>query len=319
MRLTDVRATTFAVSLSALMFGLLLPLDAASGPRRTEHRIASSKGIEVFVVRVAAEKRPARGAVVLTHGAGSPSSAVWDLPKGHSVQGALAVAGFDTYAVDVRGFGGSTAVPALEGSSEGAPAVRAAEVMPDIEAAVRFATATSKLETVDLVGWSWGCVVAGMYASTHPDLVRRLALLAPVYDRKWPSRHKTEGVWREEARALHMKWLDPKQEDPEVRAAYVERLFRFVEGDVLRLPNGPYRDVYGPDAPVWDASSVRAPTLVVRGTEDRASLRAPALRLLAAVDAPQVRYVELPGAGHFAFRTRNSPKLQAVLTRFLSD
>ena len=47
---------------------------------------------------------------------------------------------------------------------------------------------------------------------------------------------------------------------------HVEALFRFVgPNEPVRLPNGPYRDLYGPDAPVWNPAAVRAPTLVVRG------------------------------------------------------
>lgn len=272
----------------------------------------------MFVVRVSPEA-PSVGAVVLTHGAGSPASAVWDLPRGHSIQAALAAAGLDSFAVDVRGFGGSTAPASLTGPRSGPPAVRAAEVTPDVDAAVRFALTATGHSRVDLVGWSWGCVVAGRYASTHPDRIRRLALYAPVFDRRWPSRHRTEEAWRTERRALHLKWLDPEREDPAVRNAYVERLFRFVDGDELRLPNGPYRDVYGPDAPVWRPEGVTAPTLVVRGTEDRASLRDAALRLTGRLErAPWVRYVELPGAGHFAFRTVQSPRLQGVLRDFLT-
>ena len=49
-------------------------------------------------------------------------------------------------------------------------------------------------------------------------------------------------------------------------------MFRFTKGDELRLPNGPYLDLYGEEAPLWDASKIGAPTLIVRGDQDRASL-----------------------------------------------
>lgn len=286
---------------------------------RSEHRVPTAEGGHVFVRRVR-PRGPSRGAVVLTHGAGSPASAVWDLPFGYSVMAALARRGLEAYSVDVRGFGGSTLPAALRGSPEGEPAVRAQDVMPDVAAAMRFARKRSGHAQADLVGWSWGCVVAGLYASQHPEEVGRMVLFAPVYDRRWPRRHRTEGVWRSEARALHMKWLDPAKEEPRVREAYVAALFRFVpSGTDLILPNGPYRDVYGPDAPVWTATVVRAPTLVVRGSEDRASLRAPALRLFEALASSERAYLELAGAGHFAFRTRRAPELRRAIVSFLAD
>jgi alpha-beta hydrolase superfamily lysophospholipase len=295
--------------------------ETSASPRleRSTLELESEPGIRVFVTRVR-PAGPARGAVVLTHGAGSPASAVWDLPNGYSVMAALAERGFDAFTVDVRGFGGSTSPPALLGPADAAPpAVRAHDVLPDVDAVVERARAEVGGGPVDLVGWSWGALVAGLYASRHPDEVRRLVLFAPVFDRKWPSRHRTEEAWREEPRALHMKWLDPEREDEAIRRAYVDRLFRFADGDVLRIPNGPYRDIYGPDAPIWSPEAVRAETLVVRGTEDRASLRVHARALYdRLIHAKRRVYRELEGAGHFAFRTRaGAPALRAAIVSFL--
>lgn len=294
----------------------------ASALRRSELKLPSSPGIEVFVTRVQ-PRGPSRGAVVLTHGAGSPASAVWDLPGGLSIMAALASAGLDTFTVDVRGFGGSTAPKALQGPADAAPpTVRAKDVMPDVDAVVNFARKTTGHSRIHLIGWSWGSLVAGMYAGTHPGKVDRLVLFAPVFDRKWPTRHRTEGAWREEDRALHMKWLDPEREDPKIREAYVQRLFRFVpEGAPLRLPNGPYADVYGPEAPIWKPEAVRAATLVIRGSDDRASLAEPVRRLFDRLTGARRRaLLELGDAGHFAFRTRvGAPALRSAVVWFLTE
>lgn len=283
---------------------------------------SDSAGVSLFMFRVPAFA-VRRGAVLLLHGAGSPGSALWDLePRDYSMMRRLACAGFDAYAVDVRGYGGSTQPRALQEAPEGAsPAVRAHEVMPDVAAALRYARTRSKVDKVDLVGWSWGCLVAGLVAGHHADEIRRLVLFAPVYDRRWPTRHKTADAWRTEERALYFKYFDPEREERDVLDAHVDALFRFVGPDEpIRLPNGPYRDLYGPDAPVWDPSRVTAPTLVVRGENDRASQREPAYRLFKAlVNAPVRRYTELGAAGHFAFRTRNYRRLQAVVTGFLEE
>lgn len=293
------------------------PAATSTVPLRSEHYVKSTEGQRIFVRRVQ-PRGPSRGAVVLTHGAGSPASAVWDLPHGCSIQARLAAAGYDTFTVDVRGFGGSSRPASMGETPEGAPAVRARDVMPDVDAVVDLALSTSGHRRADLVGWSWGSLVAGMYAGHQPEKVRKLVLFAPVFDRKWPTRHRTEGRWRTEARDLHMKWLDPKKEDPRVREAYVQALFRFVpEAQPLQLPNGPYRDVYGEDAPVWSPEAVQAETLVVRGSADRASLREHALRLFEQIGAHRKQYLELAGAGHFAFRTRRSPELQQIIAGFL--
>ena len=207
---------------------------------------------------------------------------------------------------------------ALAGPQEGAPVSRARDVQPDVARAVLLAKATSKVDRVSLFGWSWGCVVAGMYASEHPDEIDRLVLFAPVYDRRWPKRHITDRVWREEKRQLFFDYHDPKREDRAVLEAHVDALFRFTKGDVLRLPNGAYRDLYGEDAPVWNPRTVRAHTLVIRGEKDRASLDEPAKRLVAHLENARGKdYVVLEGAGHFVFRTHRYRQLhEPVLALF---
>ncbi|MEO1337352.1 MAG: alpha/beta fold hydrolase, partial [Myxococcota bacterium] len=191
----------------------------------------------------------------------------------------------------------------------------------DVQAALRYARKQSGVDRVDLVGWSWGCVVAGMAAGRFADQIRRLILFAPVYDRKWPSRHKTEGAWRSENRQLYFDYFDPAREERAVLEAHVDALFRFVGPDELvKLPNGPYRDLYGPDAPVWSAEQVRAPTLIIRGEKDPASKMEAAYRLFQALkQAPVRRYVEIGDAGHFAFRTHQYRRLQAAIANFLTE
>ncbi len=290
--------------------------------REELHIPSDTPGISLLMFRVGAFGS-SRGAVLLLHGAGSPSSALWDLEPGdYSMMRRLACEGFDAYAVDVRGFGGSTRPKALEVPGDDAPpAVRAKDVMPDVAAALRYAQRRSDVGQVDLVGWSWGCVVAGMAAGRHAESIRRLVLFAPVYDRKWPSRHKTQGAWRSENRALYFKYFDPQREERAVLENHVDALFRFVgPTEEVRLPNGPYRDLYGPDSPVWKPEAVRAPTLIIRGEKDPASKPEPARRLFEALTgAPVRRYVELGDAGHFAFRTKAYRGLHAVVAGFLTE
>ncbi len=288
---------------------------------REEATLDSAPGVRVLVVRVAAPGAR-RGAALFTHGAGSQGSALWDLrTKDYSFMRKLACNGFDAYSVDVRGFGGSTKPPALGApAADNPPVVRAREVMPDVDAAIRFAAERSHVKRVDLIGWSWGTDVAAMYAGLHPDAVEKLVLFAPVYDRRWPTRHQTTNAWYPVKRETFFEYFDPAKEDRAVLEEFVKALFRFTPGDELRLPNGPYADLYGDDAPGWDAALVRAPVLVVRGDQDRASLDPNAQKLFTdLVNAPIRRYVVLGGADHFAFRTFHYRELQAVVLGFLLE
>jgi pimeloyl-ACP methyl ester carboxylesterase len=278
---------------------------------REELRITSAPGIEIFVMKIAAPNR--RGAVVLTHGAGSPSSSIWDLkPEGYSVMRKLACSGLDAYALDARGFGGSTG-PAKD------TMVRAQDVQADVAAVVALARQRSEVSRVDLVGWSWGSDVAALYAGAHPGEVRRLVLIAPVYDRPWPTRHSTDPQWKKIDRAEFEKYFDPKIEERAVIDDHLAQLFRFADGNGdAWLPSGPYRDLYGEDAPVWDARKIVAPVLIVRGEKDAASQEAPVARLFATLAGPVVT-VTIPGEGHFPFRTKRHGALTGALLGFLAD
>lgn len=290
---------------------------------RHEHRIpGGDPGVELLVLEVPrAPKTPRRGAVVLVHGAGSGGSAVWDLQtRDYSVMRSLACEGFDTYAFDARGFGGSSLPKEMkEPPEKNPPLVRTSEAVRDLARIVEHASAKSKVEKVDLVAWSWGSDVSATFAGEQPDRVRRLVLYAPVYDRRWPERHRTTGAYRVESKKKALSYFDPEREERDVYEEHIGLMFRFVKGDELALPNGPYRDIYGPEAPLWDASRIRAEVLILRGTEDRASLEEPVQRLFAALSqARERRYVLIAGANHFLMRERRYRQFQRVVTEFLS-
>jgi pimeloyl-ACP methyl ester carboxylesterase len=192
--------------------------------------------------------------------------------------------------------------------------------MPDVDAIVRFARQRSEVARVDLVGWSWGSLVAGMYAGVHGGSIRRLVLFAPLYDRKWPERHQTSKAWYPVKRETFYRYFDPAKEERAILDEVVESLFRFSEGDELRLPNGPYADLYGPASPIWDPKKVTVPVLVVRGDRDQASLDVHAGKLFAdLVSSPIRRYVVIGGADHFAFRTMKHRELANVIVSFLRE
>lgn len=275
---------------------------------------------KIFLMNIASPHNTRRGAIVFMHGAGSGSSAIWDLRfRDYSVMRAFACAGFDTYALDVRGFGGSDMPKAmLEEAGKSGPTVRAHEVQADLLTAIRFAKKTSSVSKVDLVAWSWGCVVSGMFTTAHPDLIRRLVLFAPVYDRKNPKRHKTKKAWRTVKREPLLDYFDPKREEWSVWYEHIFAMFRFSTGETLRLPNGPYQDIYGTDAPIWDASKITVPVLILRGDQDRASQAQSVQSLYDKLTfAPEKRLITIAGANHFLPRERKHQQFKSVVLSFL--
>ena len=103
-----------------------------------------------------------RHVVLFVHGATFPASSTFDvaLPGPDSTQVSwmdeLAGQGFDVYALDIRGYGGSTRPPAMSQPPEAnAPFARASDAVRDIGAAVDFILARRKSRRITLIGWSW--------------------------------------------------------------------------------------------------------------------------------------------------------------------
>jgi pimeloyl-ACP methyl ester carboxylesterase len=139
--------------------------------------------------------------VLFVHGAGTPAEVSFDVPyKDYSWMGYLAKAGYDTFTVDMTGYGRSARPAAMNDKCNLAPAqqktfgVDCAQTYPgnltniesdwnDISAAVDFIKRLRHVEKVSLVAWSQGGPRAGGWTANHPDQVSKLILLAPAYNR----------------------------------------------------------------------------------------------------------------------------------------
>jgi pimeloyl-ACP methyl ester carboxylesterase len=144
--------------------------------------------------------------VLFVHGAGTPAEVSFDVPyRDYSWMAFLAQAGYDVFSVDLTGYGRSWR-PAAMSDPCNIPAARQPEFVPgllarpcspssdrhvttmasdwdDVGAAVEYVRAIRRVAQVNLIGWSQGGPRAGGYAAQHPDRVRRMVLLAPLYSR----------------------------------------------------------------------------------------------------------------------------------------
>jgi pimeloyl-ACP methyl ester carboxylesterase len=141
--------------------------------------------------------------VLFVHGGTTPVAAGYDLEfEDYSWMEALATQGFDVWAVDQTGYGGS-ARPFMDDPCNVDPELQASLLVGNVLEAtctahhpLRFNTIRGEWEEIDtvvdyilgetgaakvsLVGWSAGGPRAGGYASLHPEKVNRLFLYAPV-------------------------------------------------------------------------------------------------------------------------------------------
>jgi pimeloyl-ACP methyl ester carboxylesterase len=204
-------------SLTALLaFALAATTLPAQAPRTTDHYVgvrstAPSMAGETAMIYVR-ERTTDRGVsanragvVLFIHGAGTPAEVAFDAAGKLSWMAYLANEGFDTFAVDMTGYGRSTRPPAMNTPCNLGAAAQAAfvpSVIPapctatstgsattiasdwnDIDAAVAYIRKLRNVERVSLIAWSLGGPRAGGYAAQHPEFIDRVVLLAPAYNR----------------------------------------------------------------------------------------------------------------------------------------
>src|SRR5215475_458635 len=136
------------------------------------------------------ENFPSERTLLLMHGATFSSGSLFDAPVGGaSFMDELAAAGFDVYAVDVRGYGASTRPPETAGAVDPShQPVRIETAIRDLGTAVNSILESRKLDQLNLVAMSWGGSIAGGYTAKNPDKIKRLALIAPLWLRETPGR-----------------------------------------------------------------------------------------------------------------------------------
>ena len=199
----------------AALAGLSIPA-APAAVVRSDHYVSlnstapsvAGQQARLYVREVRATgARPSRGVVLFVHGAGTPAEVSFDVPYAdYSWMAYLAEAGFDTFSVDMTGYGRSTRpaamadmcnMPKARQAEFGAPAgctpsrTTAITTMgsdwSDIAATVDYLLAVRKVKQVALIAWSQGGPRTAGYTALYPDKVSRLVVLAPAYSRGGPA------------------------------------------------------------------------------------------------------------------------------------
>jgi pimeloyl-ACP methyl ester carboxylesterase len=153
------------------------------------------------------KKRHSKPVVLMVHGAATPAVPTFDLPfENYSWTAFLAEAGFDTFAMDLSGYGLSPR-PMMDNPCNTSRSDQESFLIPnplnepcppeypfrlttsqtdwdEIDTVVDYIRQLRGVETVSLIGWSLGGPRAGGYAARHPEKVERLFLLAPTYERQ---------------------------------------------------------------------------------------------------------------------------------------
>lgn len=272
--------------------------------------------------------------VLFLHGATFPSAnaAAWRM-DGRSWMDELVAAGYDVYALDFLGYGGSDRYPEMALSDPNGPPPDNIEIMTrQVGRAVDEIIRASGGEQVTLIAHSAGTFVAGRYAELHPERVARLVLFgAPA-----PS-GGSNAVTRPQERYFHMSAAD-ELDAFEKRVRQAGRLDPSLFGKwtdaylasdstagqrhppSVRVPAGmraAFAEMNGLGKLPYDPARIAMPVLVIVGEWDEVSPPAQGQWLFAHLAAPLKRFVVLSQGGHRLHLERSRFQLYRETEAFL--
>jgi pimeloyl-ACP methyl ester carboxylesterase len=272
--------------------------------------------------------------LLLVHGASSPGYVAFDTNYGNcSLMRHFAQAGWDTFTLDLEGYGLSTR-PSIMDTPTAFPDSKAPMhtdvTVRDVEHVVDFINALRGTEKIYLLGWSQGASLeAPLYAIRHPEKVTKLVLFGVAYDlgadmnerKKRAAQGEVEKIRSSEPSLKDLAGLGTKEEFvipgcfDAYRKAQLASDPRSIEfGNAVRVPNGRSID-QRLSKPHFDATKITVPTLVIRGDADTYATYEDNQQLLNALGTKVKEFVQIPDAGHFLhFEKTNAQFYQAVQT-----
>jgi len=275
---------------------------------------------------------------IMVHGATYPATA-FDLPlAGKSWMDYMAERGFDVYTFDLPGYGRSTRPASMDQpADQNEPLTRTAEAVKALGAVVDFVRGRNGVESVNLVGWSWGTVITANYAAENPTKVARLALYAPAWFRTTPSLVQVEGklgAYRTVSRdAALQRWLtgvpEEKKADlipPGWFEQWADATFATDPkggGKTLRAPNGVVLDgqeFWAKGQSTYDPAKITVPVLLVLGEWDRDTPPYMAQTLFPLLtNAQWKRFAMLSEGTHTILMEKNRMLLLRTVQQFLEE
>lgn len=269
--------------------------------------------------------------VLYVHGATFPSalSAAYRF-NGHSWMDDWNARGFDAWAFDFAGYGGSdrydddTQADAIPG--------RAPEAAAQIARVVSYIASATGRSSIAIVAHSWGTIPAALFAAQNPRAVNILCLFGPVLRRDG----KAEALPREKYRLVTIEQQlarfaaevppdhPPVLIEPQL-AAWGPVYLASEPGASLRqpaavkIPNGPTADI----AEAWsgnlgyDPRDLRCPLLCVRGEWDTLTTNADVTWLQSRT--PLCRDVKIRKGTHLMHLEHSRDDLFSATGKFLKE
>ena len=274
--------------------------------------------------------------LLFLHGGTFPGTVAFDLDyENVSMMRHFARLGWDTFALDLEGYGQSTRPPIMDDPDQypdsKAP-IGLDVTVDDVGRTVDFIRDLRGVDKVHLLGWSTGAMAeAPLYAIQQPDKVAKLILYASNYlgKGKTAEQRQQEDAKREAEKNRYgtpadlQRWVKlGTKEDYLIPGAFEAYGQAHLTSDPKSAELGgrvraPWGRFIGWPEPHFDAGSIKVPTLVIRGESDTLATREDNQQLLEDLGSTVKQYVEIEQAGHLIQFEKYNTALYRSIAEFL--
>jgi pimeloyl-ACP methyl ester carboxylesterase len=289
--------------------------------RGTEHW--TDKGdVRLFLWEKPATAQPKAGTILFVHGSSMASQPTFDLQvPGRTDSSAMdwfARRGFDTWSVDMEGYGRST-----KDRDNNAPISYGAD---DCFAAASYIGKLRRSGPLLVYGISSGALRAALFAQRHPEMVARLALDAHVWTGKGSPTLEQRAKRLPEFQAKNRRPIDrafvrsiferdhPGTADDAVIEAFADAILALDDS----VPTGTYVDMCA-KLPVVDPTEITVPTIIMRGEYDGIAGFDDLVEFFKLLPNPDKQFAVMPGIAHASFQQKNYAIAYHILHGFFTQ
>ena len=262
------------------------------------------------------------GTLVFVHGSSMASQPTFDLHiEGRPFSSAMnyfAIQGFDTWCVDMEGYGRSDKDrDSYFFISDGAD---------DLEVACQYIKNIRSIEKVHMYGISSGALRASLFAQRNPAMINRLAMDAMVWTGEGSPTLENRRKKLEEFKANKRRPIDldfirsifSRDHTGCAEESVIEGFAKAICELDTSIPNGTYIDMCE-NLPIVDPEQLTMPCLVMRGQWDGIAAMGDLLKFFERIPNPDKQFIVMPGVSHASFQQKNYMMVYHILNSFLSQ
>jgi pimeloyl-ACP methyl ester carboxylesterase len=263
-----------------------------------------------------------KGTILFVHGSSMASTPTFDLQvEGRPFSSAMeyfASRGFDTWCVDMEGYGRSTKDRDMKATI--------ADGADDLSAASAYIMEKTTAEKFLVYGISSGALRAAAFAERHPERVARLALDAMVWTGEGSPTLKDRRKKLDQFRTTIRRPIDkafvysifnrdhPGTAEDKVIEAFANAILALDDS----VPTGTYVDMCA-NLPLTDPAKLTMPTIIMRGQWDGIAGIDDLLKFFAALPHPMKQFTVMQGISHASFQQKNYMMVYHILQSFFEQ